>query len=317
MVDAIDAAIATVAARQHSVFTLEQYVVAGGNRARAQRRCEAGIWERVYRTVFRIRGAAVTLDQRLMAAVLDAGPTAVVSHRAAAWLWGLGVPGGVPIELSVPRSRVRDHRGVIWHRSGDLDLAGITEIRGIPVTALARTILDLGAVSPRSVRRATWEAMRSHGLVWGDLIEVLVTHGKRGRPGIGVLRSVVDQHYGQIAGDSRTEDRAFEILVDSGLVPVPDRLVPVTCADGVEVTVAFMWPTHGVILEIFGADHLLNEHVQQVDAHRLNQLALAGYDTLVYTGKMLGSPDRLVREVLATLSARGGVAVLGSPERGS
>ncbi|MFP3907948.1 MAG: hypothetical protein ACLFWR_13025 [Acidimicrobiales bacterium] len=310
--DLVDSAIASVAARQHSVFALGQYVELGGNRKRALRRCDRGIWKQVHHSVFRIHGSATTVEQRLMAAVLDAGPGALVSHRAAVWLWGIPVPGGVPIELSVPRARVRSHRGVIWHRPTDLELARPTVRSAIPVTGLARSIVDLGAVEPALVRRAVWEGMRTHGLTWGDLIGVLVDHGRRGRPGVRALRTVVDQHYGQIVGDSRTEDRAFEILVDSGVVPIPERLVPVTCADGVEVTVDFMWPAYGVILEIFGVDHLLNERVQQVDALRLNQLELAGYSTLVYTGKMLRSPDALVSDVASRLRTRGWSGVLGS-----
>ena len=97
--------------------------------------------------------------------------------------------------------------------------------------------------------------MRSHGLTWGDLIGTLTDHSQRGRSGLGVLRRVVDQHYGQIAGDSHTEDRAFQILVDSGRVPVPERLVPVTCADGVVVTPDFLWSDYKLILEVFGVDH--------------------------------------------------------------
>ncbi len=311
--DRVDAAMVAKARAQHGLVEMTQYVGLGGSRARALRRCEWGVWEQMYPTVFRIGGYPLTLDQRLMAAVLASGPGAVVSHRAAEWLWGVRIPGGVPLELSGPRPQMRKRSDTIWHRSRDLNLAGVSRVRGIPVTGLPRTLLDIGAVAPALVRPALWEGMRSHGLSWGDVLGVLVDHSKKGRRGIGALRAVVDEHYGQIAGDSRTEDRAFEILCDSQRVPIPERLIPVMCADGVEVTPDFLWPEYRLILEVFGADHLLNESVQQIDAHRINQLEIAGYATLVYTGKMLRkAPEQLVRDVASILSSRGWSGILGA-----
>lgn len=303
--DEIDAAAARLASGQHGVLSLVQYRALGGNRKRALRRCEWGIWEQTHGAVFRIAGSPVTIHQRLMAEVLAAGPGAVVSHRAAAFLWDGPVRGGVPIEVSVGPNRQGATGGAIWHRSCDLELAAPESVDGIPTTGLARTLLDLGAVDRSLVRPFLWHARRVHGLEWADVIGVLMDHSRRGRTGLGALREVTDEHYGQIAGDSRTEDRAFQILVDSRRVPVPDRLVPVRCADGVTVTVDFMWPAYGVILEIYGAPHFFDERVQQLDAHRINQLELAGYSTLVYTGKMLRRPDHLVLDVAARLRQRG------------
>lgn len=303
--DQSDAAVAAVAAGQHGVFGLDQYVAVGGSRSRALRRCAWGVWDQRNHSVFRIAGSPATIEQRLMEAVLDGGPGAMVSHRAAAWLRGLSIRGGVPIELTVPRARVRPARGVIWHRSRDAHLAGVEILRGLPVTGTARTVLDLGAVDPSLVRPAMWDFMRSRRLSWPEVLGTLVDHSRRGRPGLGALRRVVDEHYWQVVGDSRTEDRAFEILADSGRVPLPERLVPVICADGVTVTPDFLWPAFGLILEIYGADHLLNESVQQIDAHRINQLEIAGFATLIYTGKMLRSPDRLICDVDSMLRSRG------------
>ena len=177
-----------------------------------------------------------------MGEVLAAGPGALVSHRSGVFLWDGVVPGGVPIQVTVPTHRRGATRGAQWHRSCDLELAASELRRGIPTTGLARTLLDLGAVDASLVRPFLWHARREHGLEWGDVLGIIVDHSRRGRTGLGVLRGVAEEYYVQLAGDSRTEDRAHQVLVDSGRVPIPDRLVRVTCADGVVVTVDFMWP---------------------------------------------------------------------------
>jgi hypothetical protein len=117
---------------------------------------------------------------------------------------------------------------------------------------------------------------------------------------------VLSEHYGELATDSMTEDVAFEVLVDSGRVPPPDKQVPVRCADGVIVTVDFGWPRYNALLEIFGVDHLTNESLQHLDLHRRNQIELTGRRLLVYTGTLVRrQPDQFVADVDALLRAGG------------
>lgn len=240
-----------------------------------------------------------------MAAVLAAGDGAAASHRTAAQLWGIGTSRGV-IEVSVPWPREHRSANAIVHRSRDLGRARITRRSGIPVTGAARTVLDLGAVAPRSVRRAVWAGLRTSVVSWPTLLESLVVHARRGRAGVGPLRRVLAEHYGELATDSTSEDAAFEVLVDSGRVPIPQKQVSVACADGVEVTVDFGWPRYGALLEVFGVDHLTNEDLQHLDLHRRNQIELAGHRLLIYTGRLLGrQPDQFVADVERLLVAGG------------
>lgn len=294
----IDRTVAGLAERQHALVTIQQLRAIGLSRSAIDTRLRAGRWRQIETGVFAIAGVPLTFERRAMAAVLAAGAGALVSHRAALRLWGLAAWRSTPVEVSVPRRR--RHRGgpTQRHRSGDLHLAGPTTIDGIPVTGLARTLLDLGAVEPELVRSSVREAMRAHGLVWDDLIRALALHGRRGRAGVGPLRAVVADHLDDVVGDSATEDLAFDLLVGSGLVPRPARLVPVTCADGVEVTLDLGWPDRRCYVEIYGVDHLISSDLQHLDHHRINQICLAGNHVLVYTGRMLRrQPDQFVRDV--------------------
>jgi very-short-patch-repair endonuclease len=80
-----------------------------------------------------------------MAAVLASGPGAVLSHRAAAALWGIRSPSSGPIDVAVPhRSRSSGH---IRRHLAVLPADEVTTRYGIPVTTVPRTIFDLATVT--------------------------------------------------------------------------------------------------------------------------------------------------------------------------
>lgn len=102
---------------------------------------------------------------------------AAVSHRSAAWLWGLlPLPQG-PCDVVVAGNGGRARRpGICVHRSRSLTPAGVTLCRGIPVTTPTRTIADLrcalslgrpGLVPARELRKAVRQA-NVVGLPIGD-----------------------------------------------------------------------------------------------------------------------------------------------------
>ena len=94
------------------------------------------------RGVSLVPGVPITAEVRLLAKVLSAGPGAVLSHRSAAWRWGLvDAPPSVP-EVSVPRGRRPRTPGLVIHESTDLHLVIPGRIDGLPVTDIGRTILD-------------------------------------------------------------------------------------------------------------------------------------------------------------------------------
>lgn len=293
----IDRRVGALAARQHGVITRAQVVELGGDRDMPSRRVAAGRWRRAATGVFVVNGAPDSFPQRVLVAVLAAGSGALASHRTAAALWGFTSEPD-RIEVTIPADRVHRGAGVTVHRSSDVAIAAPIRLEGIPVTGAARTLLDLGAVAPATVRRAVWAALRQRATAWDVLLRTLTAHARPGRRGVAALRAVVAEHYGERATDSTTEDVAYEVLVDSGLVPRPEKQVRVVCADGVTVTVDVGWPRYRALLEVFGVDHLTNEDLAHTDLHRRNQIELAGYRLLVYSGRMLSArPDQFLLDV--------------------
>ncbi len=86
-----------------------------------------------------------------MAAVLAAGPGAVLSHRSAAELWGLIAGFTAPIHVTLPTAR-RGRPGIRFHRSSLPDDER-TVFDGIPVTTVPRTTLDCAADMSGAPRR--------------------------------------------------------------------------------------------------------------------------------------------------------------------
>jgi very-short-patch-repair endonuclease len=292
-----------VAARQHGLMTLRQVREAGLSRAAMRRRVEQGWWVPADRGVLRVAGAPVTWESQVLACVLSAGPGALASHRAAAALWGLEGCRPGPPELVVPRGRRYRRPGVRTHESTDLGLVTPVWRSGIPVTPVARTLLDLGAVvDARRTHVALDDARRRRLTDWDALLATLTAHARRGRDGVGTLRAILDDHFGEIAvTDSGFERLVVSLLLSAGLPrPVLQHQVEV---GGVRYRLDLAYPEARVAIELDGIDHLRPEMFEG-DRHRQNAIVLSGWTVLRFTWRQyLGAADQLVAEVRLALRA--------------
>jgi predicted transcriptional regulator of viral defense system len=148
-----ESAVLAVAARQHGVISQAQLAAAGLGRGWVRHRVARGWLRRLHRGVYLV-GPLVAEHSRAMAAVLAAGPEAVVSHHPAAVLWDWRPPREGPMHVIAGG---RSQAGVIVHHTA-LDPRDRTRRHGIPVTSAARTILDLAAAADQ-LERALNEAM--------------------------------------------------------------------------------------------------------------------------------------------------------------
>jgi predicted transcriptional regulator of viral defense system len=96
------------------------------------------------------------------------GPGAVLSHRSAAQLWELRQSNSGLVDVTVPSQNGRIRRdGVRVHRSGRISPEEVTERSGIPVTTVARTLLDLADVlAPQALRRAITRRSTETASTW-------------------------------------------------------------------------------------------------------------------------------------------------------
>ena len=116
----------------------------------AQARAAIGDLHRIHQGVYSlVPRALLTREGHWLAAVLAAGPGAVLSHRSAAALHEIRASSASRIEVTIPGRSVRTRPGIQIHRSTTLTEADITVVSNIPTTTVARALLDLADVIPR------------------------------------------------------------------------------------------------------------------------------------------------------------------------
>jgi hypothetical protein len=263
--------VAELAVRQHGVVSVAQLRERGLSYRAVEARAAAGSLHRLHRGVYAVGHARVSKTGRYLAAVLACGPGAALSHRAAADHLGLR-PSSCAPEVTVPRGRIGP-RGVRVHRSRMLEPRDFTVVDGIPVTTVARTLLDLAAVvHERDVARATDRAER---LELFDLREVDDVLGRaRGKRGASVLRKVVAA-YRPLNTIDELEAR-FAELVGSADLPPPEYNALIA-GEARSHWVDAYWPRHRLVVELDSYAFHRNRVDLQRDGATEADLELAGY----------------------------------------
>ncbi len=124
-----------------------------------------GRWIPTLSSVYRAADAPETPNQRLVIASLWGGPDAVLSHTSAAALWDLDLPRGEPAKIHVLRRYGQSARNtdLVAHRTRRLDEIDRAVRKGVPVTSVERTLVDLAAVLDEAALEAALEsALRQH-----------------------------------------------------------------------------------------------------------------------------------------------------------
>jgi very-short-patch-repair endonuclease len=297
-----DVAIAALAAAQHGVVARRQLSEAGVTPKGIEVRMRAGRLIRLHRGVYAVGHGRLRREGWWLAAVLAVGDGAGLSHREAAALHGIRLSNRARIDVTTAtRGRAR-LPGIELHGSR-LDRRDVVVRAGIPVTTVARTLVDLaGVVPPDHLARALSEAERV-GVLDVDAIEAARRRlrGRRG-PGDAVLRAVLGEHraHGATLIRSYLEER-FLALVEARGLPRPRINAHV---EGYEVDA--LWARHRLVVELDGYAFHHTRRAFQGDRSKANALMLQGYVVLRYTyDDVTRRPDR----VAAQLRARLGEAV--------
>lgn len=212
--------LAPLVAAQYGVFSRDQAASKGATKSMMQRRLATGRWDQLYAGVFRIAGTPPSWRQSLLAACLAWGDGAVASHRAAAALWRLAGFEPGPLEVTVPRDRRRSHAGIVAHWLPALSPPDVTSVDSIPVTAAARTLIDVASVAPLNmVEEALDDALRRRLVSLPLLRWRLSELGRGGRPGIGAIRSLLAARGRSGVPESVFETRLLRVLREAGITP--------------------------------------------------------------------------------------------------
>jgi hypothetical protein len=136
-------ALRNVARTQSGVVSRSQALLAGLSPDMIKFRVRSGWWQPVHRGVYLTFTGAPGRGAQLWAALLGAGPGAILSHETAAELQRLSDRPVQTIHVTVPwPRRIAAPIGVSLHRSRRAD-AGVPVVGTPPLTAVEETVLDL------------------------------------------------------------------------------------------------------------------------------------------------------------------------------
>jgi very-short-patch-repair endonuclease len=233
------------------------------------------------------------MHARAMAAVLACGEAAALSHRAAGALWGMGPRWPRAMDVTVVGHRRRP--GIRVHRSPTLADRDVTTHFGIPVTAPARTVLDLAdLLDDPSLARAVNEARLAGWLRLHDLAELLARS-----PGRATRR--LWPFVGHADGPTRSvfED-AFLAFVERHGLPRPEVNQVVA---GHEVDM--LWREQRLIVELDSRAHHDGDQPFETDRDRDADLLAVGFPVVRVTWRRLTrEPGREAERLAALLSGR-------------
>jgi very-short-patch-repair endonuclease len=292
--ESVDAAIAALAAAQHSAFSRAQAVELGLTTKQIRYRVQTGRWSSLLPDVFEVAGSQRTSRQAAMAATLWAGEGALVSHAAAAVLWGFEGARARKVEIWTTRS-VRSDLAVV-HRGTRLDRADRTMLGPIPITTPARTLIDMAGRLEDLRLLSVMEDLIKRDLVDPDRLRArLDALRSSGRPGGGRLDALLAARGEGPAMESTLEALVWSLIVESG-VRLPERQHWVEVPGG-RYRLDFCWPDLMLGLECDSYEH---HGVRRADwgkdRARYAELAVVGLRVMPVTwGVARHDPKRVLR----------------------
>lgn len=268
--------IERLARQQHGLFTLKQAAILGLSGQTMTWHVDNRGLTRVHRGVFALPGSAETPLRRAKAAVLATGGPVLVSGFSAAHLLGLWRAAPSEVQILVPSSRKGPAlRRVSSARCSSLEAADHFQVRGIPVTSPALTVLTVSRTAELDVVRGMVIDARQRRLLRLDDLRRRVDRMGRA-PGSAKVRRVL----GEL--DVERPDSVFEQMVrrrlrEDGLAAPAPAPWPVRLRDGRMLHVDIAWPAVRVGLECDGFGSHAERSALDTDALRHNGLADVGW----------------------------------------
>lgn len=263
----------------------------GVTRRQIERRVEKGLLIPEFPGVYRVGHRAPSVEARYMAAVKACGEGAVLCGRAAGYLQGLLKCNPPPPEV---RARTqRSIKGIKTRRARRIDPREVTTHRGIPVTTVPRTLVDLAPdLSLPQLARACHEAGVLYGVTPRDVKAVLAR--RPNAPGAAKLGRVM-------RGDEPVTlsklERAFLSLLKSNDLPLPQTNRPAGTK-----RVDCRWPAHRLTVELDSYRFHNSRYAWEQSRRREREARSRKDEFRAYTyGDVLEDSTHMLRELRALL----------------
>jgi hypothetical protein len=296
--------VARLAARQHGVVSRPQLIALGASDAAIAWGVRSSSLHRVHQGVYAVGYEAGTIESRWMAAVLACGPDAALSHLDAAALWKINDALGPRVHVLTRRNQRCE--GLWVHRARRRHPDDLTTHQGIPVTTVARTLVDLTElVGHDRILRAMREA-EYLGLLDHDLLNAAVDRA-RGRRNVRALRSALAAHRpGQIVR-GELEHRFLELIRGAG-IREPETNAKIKTARRT-YTVDCLWRAEGVAVELDGRAAHIRATAFERDRERDAALSGMGLRPVRFTWqRVTAAGDEVIADLTAMLTTQPGGA---------
>src|SRR5881394_146430 len=289
--------LADLAELQHGVVSTRQMEALGYSRDAISYAAHSGRLHRLHRGVYAIGHLSLTWEGHCHAAVLACAPNALASHTSAAWLWGLLTSRPGTFHVTAPTRR---HGKVALH----LHFASLTEEdrafrEGIPVTSVARTLLDFAAIAlPTRLNRAI-ERAEERALFDLRAVETLLAR-VGGHRGAGRLRGALAIYRDDPAFTRSGLERRFRDLVRRSSLPTPSM----NFQEG-EYQLDVYWQPERFAVELDVYETHGSRASFESDRLRQENLKLKGIEMVRITGPRLdGEPNEVIERIATLLDQR-------------
>jgi very-short-patch-repair endonuclease len=292
---AMTAAVARLAARQHGVISIAQMRHLGFPDGRIESWARHGRIHRVFRGVYLVAGRHLDERGRIQAAVLACGRGAVVSHRSAAFLLGIGERSPKVVDLISPDQRGRQIDGIRAHDAPHPAPSELVRVHGIPCTNAARTIVDLAGTYGEAQMREIFERAATRKVLDLKAIEAILAGGPR-RRGAPCLRRVIETWRPVVETANYKDVRSlFEAkllpLIAAAKLPMP-RVNALVRTEEEVFEVDLLWPRERFIVEVDSRLHHANDVDFERDRHRDRELLAVHHTVLRVTWRKQNTKPR-------------------------
>ena len=221
------------------LVTRNQLLAAGMSATQIRRRLRNRVLLPAYPGVYWVGHREHNAQARYRAAVLGCGPGAVLSGRAAAHLWC--ILKGSPPQPEVTTTRDLRISGIRTRRSRHIDPLDVTTLRGIPITTIPRSIVDVApGLTEEALALVCHEAGARYKTTPAQVDAVLAR--RPNAKGAAKLRRVM---HGDVRVVLSKLERGFLALMRAEHLPLP-RTNKVASDRRVDCR----WPEHHVTVEL-------------------------------------------------------------------
>ncbi len=244
---------------------------------------------------------------RLAAALAVTGSRSAGSHRSAARVHGLGLVGPGPASRA-EITRVPGEPGGHANRAGvlahiaALPAGHVVSYRGVPLTSVPRTVIDLARVLPFAEGVAVADSALHARLTTKSELTAVITDCARW-PGLRRAREVTA--FSDARSESVLESLGRAVFHQAGLPP-PD--LQVWLGDDGEIIgrADFLWRRHRTIGEADGALKYENPARARAQLERDARLRAAGYEVVHFTWPQITQAPAQVVDSVRVAFRRGG-----------